>query len=103
VVAAKQGSVISNIAFTVAHQQLIYSVTLASYNHAPARAHLATATRSRNAHDASGIRPSPAANVLRGASSVMNRFYEEIDGHRGAIPSASVANADAAAADGAVL
>jgi hypothetical protein len=38
--------VISNIAFSVAHQQLIYSVTLASYNHAPARAHLATATRS---------------------------------------------------------
>jgi hypothetical protein len=33
----------------------------------------------------------------------MNRFYEEIDGHRGAIPNASVANADAAAADGAVL
>jgi outer membrane protein len=52
VVAAKQGSVISNIAFTAAHQQLIYSVTLAFYNHASARAHLATATQSlKNARD----------------------------------------------------
>jgi len=50
--AAKQGSVISNIAFTAAHQQLIYSVSLAFYNHAAAEARLATATQSlRNAHD----------------------------------------------------
>jgi outer membrane protein len=46
VAAAKQGSVISNIAFTAAHQQLIYSVTLAFYNHTAARAHLNTATQS---------------------------------------------------------
>jgi outer membrane protein TolC len=44
--AAKQGSVISNIAFTAAHQQLIYSVSLAFYSHAAAQARLATATQS---------------------------------------------------------
>ena len=50
--AAKQGSVISNIAFTVAHQQLIYSVALAFYNHAAAQARLITATQSlKNARD----------------------------------------------------
>ena len=50
--AAKQGSVISNIAFTAVHQQLIYSVSLAFYNHAAAQARLATVTQSlRNAHD----------------------------------------------------
>jgi outer membrane protein len=50
--AAKQGSVISNIAFTVAHQQLIYSVTVAFYNHAAAQARLVTATQSlKNARD----------------------------------------------------
>jgi outer membrane protein len=50
--AAKQGSVVSNIAFTTAHQQLIYSVTLAFYNHAAAQARLATATQSlKNAKD----------------------------------------------------
>ena len=50
--AAKQGSVISNIAFTAAHQQLIYNVALAFYNHAAAQARLATATQSlKNAQD----------------------------------------------------
>src|SRR6202012_4822562 len=50
--AAKQGSVISNIAFTVAHQQLLYSVALAFFNHAAAQARLTTATQSRkNAKD----------------------------------------------------
>ncbi|MDB5411664.1 MAG: outer rane efflux protein [Rhodospirillales bacterium] len=44
--AAKQGSVISNIAFTAVHQQLIYRVTLTFYNHAAAQARLATATQS---------------------------------------------------------
>jgi outer membrane protein len=39
-------SVISNIAFTAAHQQLIYSVALAFYSHAAAQARLATATQS---------------------------------------------------------
>ena len=50
--AAKQGSVISNIAFTAAHQQLIYSVSLAFYNHAAAQARLTTATQTlKNAQD----------------------------------------------------
>jgi outer membrane protein len=44
--AAKQGSVISNITFAAAHQQLIYSVTVAFYNHTAARARLNTATQS---------------------------------------------------------
>jgi outer membrane protein len=44
--AAKQGSVISNIAFTAAHQQVIYNVSLAFYAHAAARARLASATKS---------------------------------------------------------
>ena len=49
---AKQGSVISNIAFTAAHQQLIYSVTLAFYRHAAAQARLTTATQSlKNSND----------------------------------------------------
>jgi outer membrane protein len=41
--AAKQGSVISNIAFTAAHQQVIYNVSLAFYANAAARARLASA------------------------------------------------------------
>jgi outer membrane protein TolC len=50
--AAKQESVISNIAFTAVHQQLIYSVALAFYNYAAAHARLATATQSlKNAQD----------------------------------------------------
>ncbi len=44
--ATKQASVISNIAFTAAHQQLIYGVSLAFYVHAAARARLATAAGS---------------------------------------------------------
>ncbi|MEJ0096092.1 MAG: TolC family protein [Methylocella sp.] len=44
--AAKQASLISNIAFTAAHQQVIYSVALAFYKHAAARARLATAAQS---------------------------------------------------------
>ena len=44
--AAKQVSVISNIAFTAVHQQLIYSVALAFYNHTAAQARLNTATQS---------------------------------------------------------
>jgi outer membrane protein TolC len=44
--AAKQASLISNIAFTATHQQLIYDVSLAFYRHAAAEAHLATAAQS---------------------------------------------------------
>jgi outer membrane protein len=49
---AKQGSVISNIAFTAAHQQVIYNVSLAFYANAAARARLAsTAEALRDAEE----------------------------------------------------
>src|SRR5277367_233383 len=49
---AKQGSAISNIAFTAAHQQVIYNVSLAFYAHAAARARLAsTAEALRDAEE----------------------------------------------------
>jgi outer membrane protein len=44
--AAKQASVMSNIAFTAAHQQVIYNVSLAFYANAAARARLTTAAQS---------------------------------------------------------
>jgi outer membrane protein len=44
--AAKQTSVIANIGFTAAHQQVIYAVSLAYYAESAARAHVETATRS---------------------------------------------------------
>jgi outer membrane protein len=44
--AAKQASAISNIAFTAAHQQVIYNVSLAFYAHAAACAHLASSAKS---------------------------------------------------------
>jgi len=48
--AAEQASVIANIGFTAAHQQLIYRVALAYYIHMAARARLGTAARAlRNA------------------------------------------------------
>ena len=50
--AAKQGSVISNITFTATHQQLIYSVAVAFYNHTAAQARLHTTTQSlKNAQE----------------------------------------------------
>ena len=44
--AAKQASVMSNIAYTAAHQQLIYAVAQAFYANAAAQARVATATQS---------------------------------------------------------
>lgn len=44
--AAKQSSVASNIAFTAAHQQVIYDVSVAFYAHAAARARATTAAQS---------------------------------------------------------
>jgi outer membrane protein len=43
---AKQGSVISNIGFTAAHQQLIYNVTIAFYAYSAARTRAANAAQS---------------------------------------------------------
>ncbi|HTV34462.1 MAG TPA: TolC family protein [Methylocella sp.] len=42
---AKQGSVLSNIGFTAAHQQLIYSVSVAFYAYSAARARAVNATQ----------------------------------------------------------
>ncbi len=50
--AAKQGSLLSNIAFTAAHQRIIYEVTLAFYANAAAVAHVQSAnTGLQNARD----------------------------------------------------
>ena len=46
--AAKQGSVIANIGFTAAHQQVIYRVSLAYYAERAAQARVETAARSLN-------------------------------------------------------
>ncbi len=43
--AAKQVSAIANIAFTAAHQQVIYKVSLAFYNYTAAQARIATAAK----------------------------------------------------------
>ena len=49
---AKQGSIISNIAFNATHQQIIYDVSVAFYINAAARARAGTASQSlRNAQD----------------------------------------------------
>lgn len=44
--ATKHASVVSNIAYTAAHQQVIYGVTIAFYAHAAARTRVETATKS---------------------------------------------------------
>ena len=50
--AAKQGSVITNIAFTASHQRVIYKVSLAFYANAAAQARVKTAAKAlRNAKD----------------------------------------------------
>jgi len=43
---AKQGAIISNIAFNATHQQIIYDVSVAFYAHTAARAHAASANQS---------------------------------------------------------
>jgi outer membrane protein len=63
--AAKQASAISNIAFTAAHQRLIYDVTVAFYAHAAAQGRLATATQSLN-------------NALAVQAAAEDRFKHEI-------------------------
>ena len=66
---AKQGSVISNIAFTAAHQQVIYNVTLAFYANAAARARLATATKSLR--DAEDVQTAAEDRYKRGIGTVV--------------------------------
>ena len=67
--AAKQGSVISNIAFTAAHQQVIYNVSLAFYALAAARAHLATTMESLS--DAEEVQAAAEDRFKRGVGTVV--------------------------------
>jgi outer membrane protein TolC len=66
---AKQASVISNIAFTAAHQQVIYSVSLAFYADAAARAHLASAAKSLR--DAQEVQAAAEDRYKRGIGTVV--------------------------------
>jgi outer membrane protein TolC len=66
---AKQGSVISNIAFTAAHQQVIYNVSLAFYADAAARARLSTAMKSLR--DAEDVQAAAEDRYKRGIGTVV--------------------------------
>lgn len=66
---AKQGSVISNIAFTAAHQLVIYNVSLAFYAHAAARARLVSAAKSL--HDAQEVQKAAEDRFRRGIGTVV--------------------------------
>ena len=66
---AKQGSVISNIAFTFAHQQVIYNVSLAFYADAAARARLATTVKSLR--DAEDVQAAAEDRYKRGIGTVV--------------------------------
>jgi outer membrane protein len=67
--AAQQLSVISNIAFTEAHQQVIYNVSLAFYAHAAARARLASAAKSLQ--DAEEVQVAAEDRYKRGIGTVV--------------------------------
>ena len=66
---AKQGSVISNIAFTAAHQQVIYNVSLAFYANAAARTRLSSATKSLK--DAEDVQIAAEDRYKRGIGTVV--------------------------------
>ena len=66
---AKQGSIISNIAFTAAHQQVIYNVSFAFYAHAAARAHLISAAKSLR--DANEVQAAAENRYKRGIGTVV--------------------------------
>lgn len=67
--AAKQASVISNVAFTAAHQQVIYNVTVAFYAYSAARARLATASGSLR--DAKAIEAAADDRYQKGIGTVV--------------------------------
>jgi outer membrane protein len=67
--AAKQGSVISNIAFTAAHQQVIYNVSLAFYANAAARARLASTDESLR--DAEEVESAAKSRYKQGIGTVV--------------------------------
>jgi outer membrane protein TolC len=66
---AKQGSVISNIAFTAAHQQVIYNVSLAFYANAAARARLVSTVDSL--HDAEEVQAAAESRYKNGIGTVV--------------------------------
>src|SRR5271155_4187315 len=67
--AAKQGSAISNIAFTQAHQQVICNVSLAFYSYAAARARFASASKSLK--DAEDVQTAADDRNKRGIGTVV--------------------------------
>ena len=67
--AAKQASVISNIAFTAAHQQLIYAVAQTFYANAAAQARVKTATQSLA--DAEAVRAAAEDRFKHGIGTVI--------------------------------
>lgn len=66
---AKQALAISNIAFTFAHQQVIYNVSLAFYANAAAQARLATAAKSLR--DAEQVQAAAEDRYKRGIGTVV--------------------------------
>ena len=66
---AKQGSVISNIAFTAAHQRVIYNVSLAFYANAAARARLVSTVDSL--HDAEEVQAAAESRYKNGIGTVV--------------------------------
>jgi len=66
---AKQGSVISNIAFNAAHQQVIYKVSLAFYAYAAARGRLASTTEALR--DAEEVRAAAESKYKQGVGTVV--------------------------------
>lgn len=73
--AAKQGATISNIAFTQAHQQVIYNVSLAFYAHAAARAHAVSAAQSLT--NAQAIQAAAEARQQHGVGTVVDTAQAE--------------------------
>jgi outer membrane protein len=67
--AAKEASVMSNIAFTATHQQLIYAVAQAFYVNAAAQARVATATQSLA--DAQSVQAAAEDRYKRGVGTVV--------------------------------
>jgi len=67
--AANQASVVSNIAFTAAHQELIYAVAQAFYANAAAQARVATATQSFA--DAQAVQAAAEDRYKRGVGTVI--------------------------------
>jgi outer membrane protein len=67
--AAHQLATISNIAFTNAHQQVIYNVSLAFYAHAAAQARLASASKSLQ--DAEAVQAAAEDRYKRGIGTVV--------------------------------